>query len=209
MRAMMLLLHRESSSGRTMQSVLGQQARIAGLNHIGIVVDNLDEARAFYTKTMGFREAWRNNGLTTFVQVNRDTFLELLPATPTRRAGLDHFGFLVEDAHATTARLKEAGLTVSEVPHQPVEPVRLEHHRSVWQPVRAAPGAPRFAAEEGDGQLGELKPAAAARSGSGTPPGTLCARVTARIQLKWPQRRSPTPGARSPESSYGYREEPT
>ena len=114
MRAVMLLLT-GILIGSAMQSVIGQQARIAGLNHIGIVVDNLDEARAFYTKTMGFREAWRNNGLTTFVQVNRDTFLELLPSTPTRRAGLDHFGFLVEDANATTARLKQAGLTVSEV----------------------------------------------------------------------------------------------
>ena len=55
MRAMMLLLT-ESSSGRRCRPC-STAARIAGLNHIGIVVDNLAEARAFYTKTMGFREA--------------------------------------------------------------------------------------------------------------------------------------------------------
>ena len=157
MRAVMLLLT-GILIGSAMQSVIGQQDRVAGLNHIGIVVDDLDEARAFYTKTMGFREAWRNNGLTTFVQVNRDTFLELLPSTPTRRAGLDHFGFLVEDATCHDGAFETGGADRVRGTHQPVEPVRLEHHRSVWQPVRAAPGAARLAAEEGDGQLGELKP---------------------------------------------------
>jgi catechol 2,3-dioxygenase-like lactoylglutathione lyase family enzyme len=101
--------------GSAVQSAVGQQDRFVTLNHVGIVVDNLDEVRQFYTKTMGFREAWRNNQTTTFVQVSRDTFLELMPSTPTRRPGLDHFGFQVEDAHATTARLKQAGLTVSDV----------------------------------------------------------------------------------------------
>lgn len=101
--------------GSAVQSLVGQQDRFLTLNHVGIVVDNLDAAREFYTKTMGFREAWRNNGTTTFVQVSRDTFLELMPSTPDRRPGLDHFGFQVENAQATTARLKQAGLTVSDV----------------------------------------------------------------------------------------------
>jgi catechol 2,3-dioxygenase-like lactoylglutathione lyase family enzyme len=101
--------------GSAMQSVFGQQERVLTLNHVGIAVADLDQARRFYTGTMGFREAWRNNQTTTFVQVSRDTFLELMPATPERPAGLDHFGFQVEDAHATAARLKQAGLTVSDV----------------------------------------------------------------------------------------------
>ena len=101
--------------GSMMQSAFGQQNRVLTLNHVGIAVDNLEEARRFYTQTMGFREAWRNNQTTTFVQVSRDTFLELMPASPTRRAGLDHFGFQVDDAQATTARLKQAGMTVSDV----------------------------------------------------------------------------------------------
>ena len=99
-----------------------QETRLAGLNgvnHVGISVERFDEALAFYTQKMGFREAFvvrddKGQPVLAYVQVSRSTFVELLPATPTRRPGLDHVGLHVEDIRATLATLKQRGVTVEE-----------------------------------------------------------------------------------------------
>src|ERR1700721_4611720 len=62
------------------------------LNHFGIYVKDFDESMNFFTKTMGFRVAFSlkdKDGKPTLVylQINRDTFLELAPAAPDRPAG--------------------------------------------------------------------------------------------------------------------------
>lgn len=90
-----------------------------GVNHVGIVVDNMDEAIATYGKTFGFSEAAvlrDDKGQTTlaFIHVNRNTFIELSPSSPTRLAGLDHFGIQVEDAKVATAELKQRGVKIEE-----------------------------------------------------------------------------------------------
>ncbi len=43
------------------QSALSPNKGLVGVNHIGMNVPNLDEAVAYYTKTMGFPEAFRVN----------------------------------------------------------------------------------------------------------------------------------------------------
>jgi catechol 2,3-dioxygenase-like lactoylglutathione lyase family enzyme len=93
---------------------------IVGLNHVGISVPNLDEAVAYYTKTMGFPEAFRSvddKGQTTlvYVQISRNTFLELQPANANRPPGLSHFGVHVENMAAATAMFKQRGANVSEI----------------------------------------------------------------------------------------------
>jgi catechol 2,3-dioxygenase-like lactoylglutathione lyase family enzyme len=101
---------------------VAQQQRLAGenyVNHVAIAVENFDEAFAFYTQKMGFREAFTvrdANGRPTlaYVQVNRNTFVELQQANATRRPGLNHFGLHVENLHATVASLKQRGVTVEE-----------------------------------------------------------------------------------------------
>src|SRR3989442_855367 len=65
----------ESSQAQT------RNAGIVGLNHVALSVPNLDDAVTFYTKTMGFPEAFRSKddkGQTTlvYVQISRDTFVE-------------------------------------------------------------------------------------------------------------------------------------
>ena len=68
-----------------------------GLNHVGIAVKSVDEAVAFYRKTLGVREAYslkRPDGspLLTYLQISRDTFLEVLPPTADQPAGsITHF----------------------------------------------------------------------------------------------------------------------
>ena len=92
---------------------------INGVNHIGISVDNFDDSVAFYEQKMGFREVDRirnDKGETTlvFVQVSRDTFLELAPSNANRPAGFTHFGVNVDSAGAAASALKERGVTVGD-----------------------------------------------------------------------------------------------
>jgi len=100
---------------------LAQGNRLAGMNgvnHVGINVENFDEAMAFFTQKMGFPEAFtvRNDqGQPTlaYVQASRNTFVELQPARD-RALGISHVGLHVEDIRATVAGLKQRGVTVEE-----------------------------------------------------------------------------------------------
>ena len=89
------------------------------VNHVAISVANFDEALNFYTKQMGFREAFvlrddKGQPRLAYVQASRNTFLELQPANATRPAGLNHFGLHVEDIKSYVAGLKERGVKVEE-----------------------------------------------------------------------------------------------
>jgi catechol 2,3-dioxygenase-like lactoylglutathione lyase family enzyme len=62
------------------------------LNHVGINVANFDEALDFYTKKMGYRQAFAipdapGQPRAVYLQVSRETFVELLEATSARPAG--------------------------------------------------------------------------------------------------------------------------
>jgi len=103
------------------QSTAAQQARSTGhrINHVGISVANFDESLKFYTQVMGFKEAYRfpsQNGQpsTTFLQVNRDTFIEMAPANG-RPAGLTHIGLYSDDAQATVTQLRQKGAMAGDV----------------------------------------------------------------------------------------------
>jgi catechol 2,3-dioxygenase-like lactoylglutathione lyase family enzyme len=93
---------------------------IVGLNHICIVVPNLDEAVNYYTKTMGFPEAFRSkddkgNVTLVYVQISKNTFIELQPATPQKPAGLNHFGVVVDHMKGVTDMFKARGAKVDEI----------------------------------------------------------------------------------------------
>src|ERR1051326_3638534 len=71
---------------------------IVGLNHVCIVVPNLDQAVNYYTKTLGFPEAFRSkddkgNVTLVYVQISKNTFIELQPATPEKPAGFNESVF--------------------------------------------------------------------------------------------------------------------
>ena len=88
------------------------------LNHVGISVANFDEALDFYTNKMGFRQAFAipntpGQPRAAYLQVSRETFVELLEATPQRPPGFVHVGFEVDDMNATAARLKDAHVKVA------------------------------------------------------------------------------------------------
>jgi catechol 2,3-dioxygenase-like lactoylglutathione lyase family enzyme len=99
-----------------------QGGRLAGmnyLNHVGVSVDNFDEAFDFYTQKMGFREAFtvrddKGQPTLAYVQVSRNTFVELQPSNATRPPGLTHFGLHVESLREAVATLKQRGVTVED-----------------------------------------------------------------------------------------------
>jgi catechol 2,3-dioxygenase-like lactoylglutathione lyase family enzyme len=116
--------------GLAVESGLAQTENrgIVGLNHVALSVPNLDEALTYYTKTMGFPEAFRSKddkGQVTlvYVQISRDTFVELQPANPQRPAGINHFGLVVQDMKAATNMFKQRGANVSDIRVSPTKAI--------------------------------------------------------------------------------------
>lgn len=100
------------------QEPQGNRDAVVGINHVAIVVENMDEAIAYYRDQMGFSEAFRmtnENGQPTLVymQVSRGTFVELNPVTPQRQPGFRHFGLETSNIDVTAAKLTERGIDVS------------------------------------------------------------------------------------------------
>ena len=103
------------------QSIAAQQNRPLGhrINHVGIRVTNFEESLTFYTQVMGFKEAYRfpspdGKPSTTFLQINRDTFIEMAPPDGKQPAGLTHIGVYSEDAQASVMQFRRAGVTVAD-----------------------------------------------------------------------------------------------
>jgi catechol 2,3-dioxygenase-like lactoylglutathione lyase family enzyme len=90
------------------------------LNHVGIAVQDFQESLNFYTKVMGFRIAYAfpspdGKPTTTFLQISRDTFIEMAPATANLPAGITHIGILTDDANAAVSQLRQNGATMPDV----------------------------------------------------------------------------------------------
>jgi catechol 2,3-dioxygenase-like lactoylglutathione lyase family enzyme len=103
-----------------MATAQNQNRDIVGVNHVGISVENLDEAITYYTETLGFPEAFRvvnDEGqiALVYVQVSQNTFVELQPANPQRPPGINHFGVHVENMAAVTEMFKARGAEVTEI----------------------------------------------------------------------------------------------
>jgi catechol 2,3-dioxygenase-like lactoylglutathione lyase family enzyme len=108
-------------AGLAVSAVAQNQAAnpgVVGLNHVAISVPDLDQAVTYYTETMAFPEAFRVTSTTgqqlVFLQISRNTFLELQPANAQRPPGINHFGLQVENMAAVTAMLKARGANVLE-----------------------------------------------------------------------------------------------
>jgi catechol 2,3-dioxygenase-like lactoylglutathione lyase family enzyme len=92
---------------------------IVGLNHVALSVPNLDQALTYYTKTMGFPEAFRSNDdkgqpRLVYVQISKNTFVELQPANDQRPAGFLHFGLHVDNIGKAVNMFRQRGATVTD-----------------------------------------------------------------------------------------------
>jgi 4-hydroxyphenylpyruvate dioxygenase-like putative hemolysin len=95
------------------------KAGVIMMNHVGISVPNIDEAVTYYTQKMGYREAFRVNDekgqpRLVYMQISKNTFLELNPVTAQRPAGFSHYGLVVENAAQAVASFRRRGLTVTD-----------------------------------------------------------------------------------------------
>ena len=109
--------------GIVLGSVVTEQslAQQVGLrvNHVGISVKDMNAAIAFYTKTLGFREAYTlrdgsGNPTMAYIQVSRETFLELAPANANRPPGFSHVGIEADDIPAAVTRMRQGGAQVTD-----------------------------------------------------------------------------------------------
>jgi catechol 2,3-dioxygenase-like lactoylglutathione lyase family enzyme len=101
---------------------------VVALNHVAISVANLDEAVNYYTKTMGFPEAFRSvdkdgHVALVYVQISKNTFIEILPANADRAPGINHFGIVVDNMKQATSMFKERGANVTEIRVSPTKAI--------------------------------------------------------------------------------------
>lgn len=105
----------------TIKSIDAQQEKGIGVrvNHVGIYVKNLQESVDYYEKTLGMREGFTmkdksGNPTTYYIQVDKNTFLELSQSNAERPVGINHVGFQTDNMNATAAELKKRGIMVPE-----------------------------------------------------------------------------------------------
>ena len=101
---------------------------LVGLNHVGVAVPDLPKAVEYYTKTLGFPEAFRSldaNGQPrlVYVQISQNTFVELQPGNPQMPSFINHMGIHVENMKPVVDMFKQRGANVSEIRTSPTKAV--------------------------------------------------------------------------------------
>ncbi len=94
-------------------------AGVEMLNHVGINVPNVADAVKYYTDKMGYREAFRASNpdgqpRLVYMQISKNTFLEIQPASAQRPAGFTHYGLVVSNAPDAVTAFRKRGLTVTD-----------------------------------------------------------------------------------------------
>lgn len=87
------------------------RARLVGINHVALEVDDIDAALEFYGRLFGFELRGRHGSRMAFLDAG-DQFLAL---SAPRRQPPDrsrHFGLVVDDRDAVRAALEQAGAEI-------------------------------------------------------------------------------------------------
>jgi len=105
--------------GAGLEGLFAQQHDVVSLNHVAIAVDDFAGAARFYSQVMGFPEAFalrdaNGSPALSYFQINRNTFIELMPVTADRPAGFVHFGLEVSNVDDVVKRLRAAGMNVGD-----------------------------------------------------------------------------------------------
>ena len=145
-----------------MASVAAQGTLNTGLrlNHVGISVPNFQETVNFYEKVMGYRVSHRfapnpdGRPGTAFVQISRDTFIEIAPAAADAKPSITHIGVWADDVKATVARVNQNGGKADRAAAKREQRIDSgECHRPRRDQNRAERTASRLHDAEVDGQL--------------------------------------------------------
>src|SRR5262245_28594572 len=107
------------AAAATVAGQRGPQRDIVSLNHVAIAVKDFDGLSAFYGETLGLAKAFSfkeadGTPYLSYFQVNRSTFVELMPVTAQRPAGFVHFGLEVDNVDAVVNRLRARGVQVGD-----------------------------------------------------------------------------------------------
>jgi len=100
------------------------------VNHVGVAVPSVPDALAFYTQKMGFREAFTQTSqdgklVSAYVQVSKNSFIEIQEANAQRPAGVSHFGLAVDSIDEAVKYFRGNGVTASD----PGAPSAFSHAR--------------------------------------------------------------------------------
>jgi predicted enzyme related to lactoylglutathione lyase len=90
------------------------------MNHVGVTVPNVSEAVAYYTQKMGYKEAFRvtndkGDPTLVYMQISKNTFLELNQGAPDRPTGFTHYGLVVDKAADAVKMFRDRGVKVTDV----------------------------------------------------------------------------------------------
>ena len=101
--------------GKKLQTA--EKGEILGINHIAIATEDFEKSASYYRDTLGFPLAIEfkddeGNPAWSYFQVSKNTFIELVPASPTRPAGLEHFGLETSGTESLLDHLRDLGLEV-------------------------------------------------------------------------------------------------
>src|SRR5947207_2321606 len=103
-------------AGLALQVMTAQNANsgVVMMNHVGISVPNIADAVTYYTQKMGYREAFRVNDdkgqpRLVYMQISKNTFLELNPVAAGPPAGVSHYGLHVENVAQAVAMFRKNG----------------------------------------------------------------------------------------------------
>jgi catechol-2,3-dioxygenase len=86
-------------------------ARLLGINHVALEVDDLDEALAWYGRVFDFELRGRAGGRMAFIDMG-DQFIALAAGRRQPPDEARHFGLVVDDKEQARAALREAGAAV-------------------------------------------------------------------------------------------------
>jgi catechol 2,3-dioxygenase-like lactoylglutathione lyase family enzyme len=86
------------------------RARLVGINHVALEVDDLDAALELYGRLFAFELRGRVHGM-AFIDIG-DQFLALSEGRRQPRDDARHFGLVVDDKQAVRAAVERAGLEV-------------------------------------------------------------------------------------------------
>ena len=86
-------------------------ARLIGINHVALEVDDVDEALAWYGRFFEFELRGRVGGM-AFVDMG-DQFIALAPGRTQPADRARHFGLVVDDKEGLRAALQAAGVGVA------------------------------------------------------------------------------------------------
>ncbi len=125
------------------------------LNHVGIYVKDFDESMRFYTQTMGFHEAFTikdPNGkpVLAYLQITRDTFLELAPSTRRAPSRVEPHRHLAGGSGRNCRYSTWPGRHSRRPSHRLHENQHHQRHRPQRRPAGAGRFSRRLAPQESD-----------------------------------------------------------